>query len=187
MTKFGDNWSSVLRRVVKSDRGPDLKVAMVKVTADVDDLRVRRTGGGYLVVELAHRAFADARHRWMDSALESDGTLRVAGLVTALLQDPPLTLTGIEEPELTIHAGMIPLLYDYLAQASLSTQVLVTTHSPELLDLVPIDDVRVVQRSGGATTVSPVDESQRRLVNERLASVGELLRSDGLRAEGDDT
>lgn len=63
MTKFGDNWSSVLRHVVKSDRGPDLRVAMVKVTGDVDDLRVRRAGGGYLVVEFAHRAFDDPRHR----------------------------------------------------------------------------------------------------------------------------
>ena len=178
-TKYGDNWSSVVRRVMKSARGVQLRTALARVTDDVNDLRVRRAGGGYLIVEFAHRAFGE-KPRWFDAALESDGTLRVAGIISALLQEPPLTLTGVEEPELTVHAGMVPLLYDYLAEAALSTQVLITTHSPELLDLIPIDAVRVVQRVGGVTTVSPVEEHQRRLVRANLTTTGELLRTEGL-------
>ncbi len=185
LTKYGDNWSSVVRRVMGTDRGVQLRTALARVTGDVDNLRVRRGGGGYLVVEFAHRAFGD-RPRWFDAALESDGTLRVAGIISALLQTPPLTLTGVEEPELTVHAGMVPLLSDYLAEAAESTQVLLTTHSPELLDLIPVDDIRVVQRVGGATSVSPVDEQQRRLVRENLTTPGELLRSEGLLGPSED-
>jgi predicted ATPase len=164
---------------MKGDRGAQLRTALSRVTGDVNNLRVRRAGGGYLIVEFAHRAFGD-NAKWFDAALESDGTLRVAGIVSALLQEPALTLTGIEEPELTVHAGMVPLLYDYLAEAALSTQVIITTHSPELLDLVPIDDVRVVQRLAGTTTVSRVEEDQRRLVRNNLTTAGELLRTEGL-------
>lgn len=181
LTKLGDNWSSAVRRVMHSPQGVQLRTALSRVTGDVNDVRVKRAGGGYLIVEFAHRAFGE-KVRWFDAAIESDGTLRVAGIITALLQQPALTLTGIEEPELTVHAGMVPLLYDYLLQASESSQILVTTHSPELLDLIPIENVRVVQRIAGATTVSQVEESQRKLVKANLTTVGELLRSEGLLA-----
>jgi predicted ATPase len=179
LTKLGDNWSSILRRVMNDDTGLQLRTALARVTGDVTNARVRRAGGGYLMVEFAHSAFGD-KPRWFDAANESDGTLRVSGLITALLQDPSLTLTAVEEPELTVHTGMIPLLFDYLMEAADATQVLVTTHSPDLLDLVPIESVRVVQRVGGVTTVSPVEEHQRRLVKENLTTVGELLRTEGL-------
>ena len=72
------------------------------------------------------------RPKWFESAQESDGTLRVAGIITALLQNPAPTLIGVEEPLLTVHVGAIPLLYDYLKQASWRCQVWVTTHSVEL-------------------------------------------------------
>jgi predicted ATPase len=179
LTKKGENWSSAVRRVITSPQGVQLRTALSRVTGDVNDVRVRRAGGGYLIVEFAHRAFGD-KVRWFDAAMESDGTLRVAGIITALLQDPSLTLTGVEEPELTVHAGMVPLLYDYLMEATLSSQILVTTHSPDLLDRIPIEAVRVVQRIGGVTTVSPVEEHQRRLVKDNLMTVGELLRTEGL-------
>ena len=179
MTKMGDNWSSILRRVMSTDAGLQLRMALASVTGDVSDVKVARAGGGYLMVQFCHSGFG-GRSDWRDAADESDGTLRVAGMITALLQDPALTLTAVEEPELTVHAGMIPLLFDYLMEASHATQVLVTTHSPDLLDLVPIEGVRVVQRVGGVTTVSPLEEHQRRLVKENLTTVGELLRTEGL-------
>ena len=45
-----------------------------------------------------------------------------------------MTLIGIEEPELTVHPGVLPMLYDFLIQASRRSQVLITTHSPDLLN-----------------------------------------------------
>ena len=75
--------------------------------------------------------------------------MRFAGILTALLQQPAPRLVGVEEPELTIHVGAIRLLNDFLHEAA-GKQVLVTTHSPELLELVDPDDVRVVTRTEGA-------------------------------------
>lgn len=185
LTKQGDNWSSIVRRVVQDERGSELRAGLARVTGDIFDLRVKRAGGGYLVVEFGHSIDGSDKFRWFDSARESDGTLRVAGLLTAMLQTPPLTLMGIEEPELTVHPAVIPLLYDFVQQTMLTSQVLLTTHSPDLLDLLDIDSVRVVQRLAGATTVSPVAKSQRRLVREQLAGPGELMRSQGLQPDED--
>lgn len=123
------------------------------------------------------------RERWFDASQESDGTLRCAGILTALLQSPPLTLVGAEEPELTVHPGAIPVLYDFFRQAAQHSQVLLTTHSPELLDLLEVDEVRVVERKEGITHVAPLAEEQREAVKSSLLTAGELMRAEGLRPE----
>lgn len=187
MTEHGGNWCSILKQMKKDSREADLITALGQVTGDIDDVRVREIGG-YFVTEFRHGKASRAdggksRPRWFDAAQESDGTLRVAGIITALLQQPPLALTGVEEPELTIHPGAIPLLYDHLSEASTRGQVVVTTHSPELLSLMNANDVQVVQRREGATTVEKMEESQRDAVRDRLLTLGDLMRMEGLRQE----
>lgn len=103
----------------------------------------------------------------------------VAGIITALLQNPAPTLIGVEEPELTVHVGAIPLLYDYLKQASLRGQVLVTTHSVELLERLDVDAIRVVERRNGVTNVGPVHQEQRDAIKSRLLTVGDVVDMEG--------
>ena len=107
--------------------------------------------------------------------------------MTALLQEPPLPIIGIEEPELTVHPGALPLLMDYLRQASKQSQVIITTHSPEFLDLVKPHEVRVVERISGATSIHPMAQYQRKAVSDRLLRLGELMTMEGLRQEGQET
>ena len=127
------------------------------------------------------------RAKWFEADQESDGTLRVAGILTALLQDPAPRVVGIEEPELTVHVGAIRLLHDFLYAASRRTQVLITTHSPELLDLIDPDCVRVVTRHAGTTELARLHASQVDAVKQRLATLGEVARAEGLQpAERDD-
>jgi DNA repair ATPase RecN len=84
---------------------------------------------------------------------------------------------------MTIHPGMLPLLYDYLSEATARSQVLVTTHSPDLLGQLPASTILVVEREQGVTTVAPMAEEQRAAVEARLTSPGELLRLEGLQQE----
>ena len=182
LSKFGDNWPSVVRRVMATSPARDLRLSLDRVTGDIVNVRAQRLGAGFLVAEFGH-ARADGKTQWFDAARESDGTLRVAGILTALVQEPPLTMIGVEEPEQTVHAGVIPILMDFLREASRSSRVLVTTHSPDLLDLVSEDELRVVDRIDGTTRVARLDEGQKTLVKQRLASPGELLRSQGLIAQ----
>ncbi len=95
-----------------------------------------------------------------------------------------MPVIGVEEPELTVHPGAISLLYDYLAQAKKRSQVIVTTHSPELLDLVQPEDVRVVMRNDrGETSVAKMAGSQRDVVKSGLMTLGEVMRTEGLQQE----
>lgn len=73
--------------------------------------------------------------------------------MTALLQRPAPPLVSVEEPELTINPGLLPLLYDYLTTTSERGQVVITTLSPDLVDMLRIDDIRVVERIAGVSRV----------------------------------
>ena len=63
----------------------------------------------------------------------SDGTLRLIALIWSLLDGDSLLL--LEEPELSLHAGIVkklaPLLYQ--SQQRRNRQVLISTHSSDLL------------------------------------------------------
>lgn len=185
MRRHGENWATVLRDL-SDDARDAIRAALGKLTGDITDVRVRPVAG-FHSAEFRHQPQSmdgakPRRVRWFEADQESDGTLRVAGILTALLQTPAPRLIGIEEPELTVHVGAIRLLHDFLYEASRRTQVLITTHSPELLDLIQPDSVRVVTRRAGATEIAPLHASQKEAVKQRLATLGEVARAEGLQA-----
>ncbi|MBZ5714654.1 AAA family ATPase [Nannocystis pusilla] len=185
MAKHGENWVSILKDQVEETWKPDLIAALNKLTGDIADIDIVRAAG-YLVVRFRRRIEKkkSSAEKWFDANQESDGTLRVAGIITALLQDPAVPVIAIEEPELTVHPGAIPLVADFLQQASHRSQVIVTTHSPELLDCVDASTIRVVSRSPErGTAVSPMAASQRDVVRRGLLSLGEVLRLEGFQTE----
>ncbi|MCB0122199.1 MAG: ATP-binding protein, partial [Caldilineaceae bacterium] len=111
---------------------------------------------------------------------ESDGTLRMLGILVALYQDEQRSLVTLEEPELTIHPGALSVLWDEIEAAGDRSQVILTTHSPDLLDMCKVEQLRVVEKIDGITLIGPVDETQRSAIQERLFAPGELLRAQGL-------
>jgi len=181
MDRHGSSWASILKDQPRDSWKPELVSALQTLTGDTEDIKVV-PAAGYLVVQFRHTS-PNRKPKWFNATQESDGTLRIAGIVTALLQEPPVPMIGIEEPELTVHPGAIPLLYDFLKQASQRSQVIVTTHSPELLDRVDVEDVRVVLRDQDGTTVAPMSVLQRQAVREGLLTLGEVLRTEGLQQE----
>nr|VFK28371.1 MAG: Predicted ATPase [Candidatus Kentron sp. MB] len=121
----------------------------------------------------------------------SDGTLRALGILTALFQgnqDHAPSLIGIEEPETALHPGASDALREALQRASEKAQVIVTTHSPELLDDMdlPLESLLAVEADDGETRLAPVDEGSRKILRERLYSAGELLRMNQLEPDPDD-
>jgi predicted ATPase len=122
----------------------------------------------------------------------SDGTLRVLGVLVAVAQladgSNPVRLVGIEEPETALHPAASAALMDALKEAAVQTQVVVTTHSPDLLDQIDpeTDRLLVVEIRDGDTVIGPISRSGREAVKEQLCSPGELLRMDLLRPDGND-
>lgn len=89
----------------------------------------------------------------------SDGTLRAMALI-ALLMQPKEELPSIiilDEPELGLHPRAISVLAGLLQTAALSTQVIVATQSPVLLDHFEPEQVIVAERKGSESTFRRLD------------------------------
>ncbi len=127
-----------------------------------------------------------------DASSMSDGTLRVLAALTAAFQSllpwgcP--TVVGIEEPETALHPAAMRALVAALDEATLRTQILLTTHSPDLLDAAEIKpaNVRVVQMIDGQTVIGKVDEASVEIVQRELNSLGGLERENQLEPDLDD-
>jgi predicted ATPase len=95
----------------------------------------------------------------------SDGILRFLGLAAILLQanlpEPP-ALIAIDEPEIGLHPKLLPYLGGLLKQASERTQIIVSTHSPQLLnsEAIELQDIVLVERHNGETVMKRADSQQ---------------------------
>lgn len=113
----------------------------------------------------------------------SDGTLRLFGILLALLQPRRSTIIAVEEPEASLHVAALEALVEMMRARVGPGEVVLTTHSPELIDFVEPDELRLVRRAAGNTVVSGVSPHSRQVVREDLFTLGELHRAGGLRAD----
>jgi predicted ATPase len=97
--------------------------------------------------------------QYFDAWSLSDGTLRFIALATLFLQPVELrpSVILVDEPELGLHPYAIGLLASLIRQASVDTQVIVSTQSSLLLDYFEPEDVLVAERANGATTLKRLD------------------------------
>lgn len=93
----------------------------------------------------------------------SDGTLRYLCLLVLLLHPTPPPLMCIEEPELGMHPDIIPVIADLLIGASQRTQLIVTTHSSQLVSAIGAthpEAVVVCDRTSKGTTLTRLESDK---------------------------
>jgi predicted ATPase len=132
-------------------------------------------------------------HPWkFYAASMSDGTLRALGTLVAVAQladqTHPASLIGIEEPETALHPAAAGALMDSLKEAATHTQILLTTHSPDLLDQIDpaSTELLVAQATRGTTEIARVDPASLDSIQSHLYTAGELLRMDQLQPDPED-
>lgn len=131
------------------------------------------------------QTWGDCKKLTFDAFSMSDGTLRSLGLIMAVFQKPSPSVLVIEEPEATIHPGALGAVLDLIRRASKTMQVVVTTHSPELLDAkwITDDNLRIVSWQEGASHLLLPSAATREAMRSHLMGAGELLRSNALHPE----
>jgi predicted ATPase len=97
--------------------------------------------------------------QYFDASSLSDGTLRFIALATLFLQPeqyrPSIIL--VDEPELGLHPYAIEVLAALVRQASVTSQVIVSTQSSLLLDHFQPEDVLVADRVDGGTQLTRLE------------------------------
>ncbi|HUV95045.1 MAG TPA: AAA family ATPase [Anaerolineae bacterium] len=81
----------------------------------------------------------------------SEGTLRFLWLVTVLLSPQVSPITLIDEPEVSLHPELLKLLAELLQDASARGQLIVATHSADLVRWLQPDEVLVLDKVDGRT------------------------------------
>jgi predicted ATPase len=95
-----------------------------------------------------------------DSAADlSDGTLRFLLLITILGSTDPAPLIAIDEPETGLHPRMLPIIAEVAANAATKIQVILSTHSPKLLDAFSEDlpTTTIVTSNGSETELKTIE------------------------------
>ena len=82
-----------------------------------------------------------------------------------------------------MHPGILSMLADAFKEAAENTQIMITSHSPHLLDLFEPHQIHVVRLVDGETHLNPVKRTQVESIKEQLTSIKELMMLEGLQPE----
>jgi hypothetical protein len=109
----------------------------------------------------------------------SDGTQRVLEILLAMLA-PGTSVLILEEPETSLHPGLVVRLLHELDACE--AQLLITTHSPQVVSHFSPKQLRLVERKAGKTHVRALPTEQAERLTEYLneGTLGEYVFQGGL-------
>jgi predicted ATPase len=156
-----------------------IRRAVQRVAPFFDDfhLRPQKLNPGKIRLEWRHKG----TEAYFGASSLSDGTLRFIGLATLFLQPQSLrpSVILVDEPELGLHPYAITLLASLVKQASVGTQIILSTQSPLLLDHFQPEDVLVADRIDGSTQLTRLESARLETWLERY-SLGQLWEKNEL-------
>lgn len=192
LRRDGSNASSVLQNIDSPTR-LRIDAYLARIVPGVQSV-VPKTLGNQETIEF-RQIVKGQQHPWHFLAGSmSDGTLRALGVLLAIHQlgaggeaARPPSLIGLEEPETALHPAAASVLLAALREASRTTQIVVTSHSPDLLDNPDIDanSLYAVENDAGLTRIGHIDKAGREMLRQHLFTPGELLRQNQLAPDPD--
>lgn len=92
--------------------------------------------------------------------LLSDGTLRVLSILLEVITSSSMETIIIEEPEANIHPGMLAKLLNEIESYTYGQNLMLSTHSPQVVSWTKPDKINLVYRENGRTFVQKLREDE---------------------------
>lgn len=144
ISESGDNLPNVIQYL--QERHPQRLGDIVRVLGQrvpqLAEVRTETMPDGRLLLRFRDEPFSDP----VLAKFVSDGTLKLLAYLTVLRDPTPATIIGIEEPENQLHPKLLLPLAEEMRKASARSQLIVTTHSPQLTDAMRPEEVWAVFR-----------------------------------------
>lgn len=138
----GSNLAIVLNHILSNpDRKRKMANLLTSLLPFVKGLGIERTADKSMFFKIKEEYYK----RQIPSSLLSDGTINITALILALFFSEK-GLTIIEEPERNIHPHLISDVINLMKDASRNTQIFATTHNPEVIKHVGINDILLIER-----------------------------------------
>lgn len=166
LSREGENLGNVIDFLFKRHRQVFDRIldAMKRRVPGVDDVQAKLTEEGRVLLRFRDGAFEDP----FLARQVSDGTIKMLAYL-ALLYDPnPHPLLCVEEPENQLYPSLLEeLAEEFRLYAARGGQVFVSTHSPDLLNAVKLEEVFWLTKRDGYTIVKAArdDEQLKAYVN----------------------
>jgi len=156
---LAEDLSNLPARLAILKRTPSVKKRLVELlhefSPDFDDIEVVPEGGQL-------QLYLEESGRMVPARRLSDGTLRYLCLIAIFADPTPPPVVAIEEPELGLHPDILPTIRDLLVEASERCQLIVSTHSTQLVDAMTdcADSVVVCEKHEGATCLTRLSQEE---------------------------
>jgi predicted ATPase len=163
----GDNVAQVAQFLFDhhSDRFKDILDAMKRRIPGVNKVEAKPTEDGRLLLRFQDGAFQDP----FIARYVSDGTIKMFAYMVLLYDPDPFPLLAVEEPENQLYPELLQeLAEEFRDYARRGGQVFVSTHSPEFLNGLSLDEIYWLAKKDGYTTIHRGADSDvlKRLIHE---------------------
>jgi len=188
LSEYGDNLASWLL-LLQTRHGEQFR-RIVKVCKevfpDLEDVLSWPTPQSTVYIASREKYLGSPTTVWQ----MSDGELSFIALLSLIFAPAELgsALYCVEEPENFLHPRLLTVLTELLKQVQMelgsdtSAQLVISTHSPQLIDRCSIDDLILFRRDRGETKCERLRDSEhfKKLVESGEIGLGELYYSGAL-------
>jgi predicted ATPase len=169
LSKTGDNLSVVTKYI--HDTYPELFQGIIdkmkKRVPGIESVVAKETEDGYIVLRFQDGQFKNP----FSAKFVSDGTIKMFTYLI-LLNDPERhALLCVEEPENQLYPELLQELAEEFRQYADKGQVFVSTHSPDFLNAVQLDEIFVLKKENGYSTIHRASENE---LVKSLCEAGDL-------------
>jgi predicted ATPase len=155
----GDNIAQVAQYLYEyhRDRFDQILVAMERRVPGVTKVEARPTEDGRLVLRFQDGAFKDP----FIARYVSDGTIKMFAYLVLLYDPKPFPMLAVEEPENQLYPVlMAELAEEFRAYAKRGGQVFISTHSPDFLNGLKLDEIYWLTKRDGFTEIRRASDSK---------------------------
>jgi predicted ATPase len=154
----GDNLAQVAQYLYTyhPERFKEVLEAMKRRVPGISHIEAKPTEDGRLVLRFQDGSFKDP----FIARFVSDGTIKMFAYLVLLHDPKPFPLLAVEEPENQLYPDLLPeLAEEFRAYAERGGQVFVSTHSPDFLNALELEEIYCLRKEGGYTVVTHASDS----------------------------
>jgi predicted ATPase len=144
LSKSGDNLPNVIQYLKEQhpERLEEIFEVLRQRVPRLENVISEQMPNGNLLLQIKDAPFDQP----ILAKFASDGTMKMLSYLTVLFDPEPPHFIGLEEPENFLHPRLLPELAEVCREASANSQLLITSHSPFLLNAMKPKEVRILYR-----------------------------------------
>ena len=152
LSTTGDNLAQVAKFLYDNhrERFNGILKAMEERVPGVTNVEAKLTEDGYVILRFQDSKFKNP----FSSKFVSDGTIKMFTYLVLLSDPAPHALLCVEEPENQLYPELLPqLAEEFRHYSNIGGQVFISTHSPDFLNAVRLDELYCLVKSDGYTKI----------------------------------